>query len=141
MMDGIWPEDISPRQAADMIDYYVQLVGVEHVGIATDDMFSVELAVDFATANASMYDGGADMIDAVGRGATGNGELAKILAAITDDLWARGDSNEDLARIYGSNKMRVYAQVCGGKSPEQFWAECTERLRLRDEMRNGFFSR
>ena len=45
MMDGVWPEDISPKQAADMIDYYVQLVGVDHVGIATDDMFSTELVV------------------------------------------------------------------------------------------------
>ena len=36
MMDGIWPEDISPRQAADMIDYYVKLVGIDHVGIGTD---------------------------------------------------------------------------------------------------------
>ena len=32
MMDGIWPQDISPKQAADMIDYYVKLVGVDHVG-------------------------------------------------------------------------------------------------------------
>ncbi|WP_236545300.1 dipeptidase [Tropicimonas marinistellae] len=141
MMDGIWPEDISPEQAADMIDYYVQLVGVDHVGIATDDMFSTELVVEFATANAAMYDDGGYMIDAFNRGATGNGELAKILAAITDDLWARGYSNEDLAKIYGGNKMRVYAQVWEGKPPEQFLAEYPERLRIREEMRRGFFAR
>lgn len=141
MMDGIWPEDISPAQAADMIDYYVQLVGVDHVGIATDDMFSVELVVDFATANAAMYDDGGYMIDAFNKGATGNGELAKILAAITDDLWARGYTNEDLAKIYGGNKMRVFAQVWEGKPPEQFIAEYPERLRLREEMRRGFFAR
>ncbi len=141
MMDGIWPEDISPKQAADMIDYYVQLVGVDHVGIATDDMFSTQLVVDFATANAAMYDDGGYMIDAFNKGATGNGELAKILAAITDDLWARGYSNEDLAKIYGGNKMRVYAQVWEGKQPEQFLIEYPERLRLREELRNGFYSR
>lgn len=76
MMDGIWPEDISPKQAAVMIDYYVKLVGVDHVGIANDDMFSTKLVVDFATANASMYDDGGYMIDAFNKGATGNGELA-----------------------------------------------------------------
>ena len=38
-----------------MIDYYVKLVGVDHVGIATDDMFSTELVVDFAEANADLY--------------------------------------------------------------------------------------
>ena len=141
MMDGVWPEDISPKQAADMIDYYVQLVGVDHVGIATDDMFSLELVVQFATENASMYDDGGYMINAFNKGATGNGELAKILAAITDDLWSRGYSNEDLAKIYGGNKMRVYAQVWEGKPPQQFLMEYPERLRMREEFMQSFPSR
>mgnify|MGYP001823569253 CR=1 FL=1 len=141
MMDGVWPDDISPTQAADMIDYYVKLVGVDHVGIATDDMFSTALVVDFAKANATMYDDGGYMIDAFNRGATGNGELAKILAAITDDLWARGYSNEDLEKIYGRNKMRVYSQVWEGVSPERFNATYQERIRLRNELRERFFSK
>jgi len=141
MMDGVWPDDISPKQAADMIDYYVKLVGVDHVGIATDDMFSTELVVQFATANAAMYDDGGYMIDAFNKGATGNGELAKILAAVTDDLWARGYTSEDLAKIYGGNKMRVYAQVWEGKPPAQFLREYPERLRLRRQMRDLFHAR
>ena len=141
MMDGIWPEDISPKQAADMIDYYVKLVGVDHVGIATDDMFSTELVVQFAEANADLYDDGGYMIDAFRKGATGNGELAKILAAITDDLWERGYSNEDLAKIYGGNKMRVFAQVWEGKAPEIFLSEYPERLRLRQQLRRYFHTR
>lgn len=131
MMDGIWPDDISPKQAADMIDYYVKLIGVDHVGIATDDMFSTELVVDFATVNADLYNDGGYMIDAFNRGATGNGELAKILAAITDDLWARGYTDEDLAKIYGANKMRVYGQVWEGVSAEQFADDWQERVKLR----------
>lgn len=138
MMDGVWPDDISPKQAADMIDYYVKLIGVDHVGIATDDMFSTELVVDFATANADMYADGGYMINAFNNGATGNGELAKILAAITDELWSRGYTDEDLAKIYGGNKMRVYAQVWEGKSAAQFNEEYSERLRLREEFRKHF---
>lgn len=141
MMDGIWPEDITPKQAADMIDYYVKLVGVDHVGIATDDMFSEELIVAFATANADVYDDDGYMIDAFEKGATGAGELSKILAAITDDLWARGYSNEDLAKIYGGNKMRVWAQLWEGISAEQFAADLPERQRVRREMREYFYSR
>ncbi|MEM9058917.1 MAG: membrane dipeptidase [Pseudomonadota bacterium] len=141
MLDGIWPEDISPKQAADMIDYYVKLVGVDHVGIATDDMFSTELVVEFAKANADLYNDGGYMIDAFNKGATGNGELAKILAAMTDDLWARGYTNDDLAKIYGGNKMRVFAQVWEGKSAEQFRAEYPGRLRVRERMRRYFHSR
>lgn len=136
MMDGVWPEDISPKQAADMIDYYVKLVGVDHVGIATDDMFSTKGVVDFAMKNAKMYDDGGYMIDAFNKGATGNGELSKILAAITDDLWARGYSNEDLAKIYGGNKMRVYAQVSEGIDPKAFQEQYSKRLEMLTKMRH-----
>lgn len=138
MMDGTWPEDISPKQAADMIDYYLKLVGVDHVGIASDDMFSTQLVVDFATKNADMYADGGYMINAFNRGATGIFELAKILAAVTDELWARGYTNEDLAKIYGGNKMRVYAQVWEGIPPEQFGKDYAERLRLREELRKRY---
>jgi membrane dipeptidase len=141
MMDGIWPEDITPKQAADMIDYYVKLVGVDHVGIATDDMFSEELIVAFATANADIYNDDGYMISAFEKGATGSGELSKILAAITDDLWARGYTNEDLAKIYGGNKMRVWSQLWEGISAEQFAADLPERQRVRREMREYFYSR
>ncbi len=136
MMDGVWPEDISPVQAADMIDYYVKLVGVDHVGIATDDMFSTAMVVDFATKNAKMYDDGGYMIEAFNKGATGNGELSKILAAITDELWKRGYSNDDLAKIYGGNKMRVYAQVSEGADPDEFQKEYTKRLKALTKLRN-----
>ncbi|EKO3862274.1 membrane dipeptidase [Vibrio harveyi] len=136
MMDGVWPEDISPKQTADMIDYYVKLVGVDHVGIATDDMFSTKGVVDFAMKNAKMYDDGGYMIDAFNKGATGNGELSKILAAITDDLWARGYSNEDLAKIYGGNKMRVYAQVSEGVDPKAFQEQYSKRLEVLTKMRH-----
>lgn len=136
MMDGVWPEDISPQQAADMIDYYVKLIGVDHVGIATDDMFSTALVVDFAKKNAQMYNDGNYMIDAFNKGATGNGELSKILAAITDELWKRGYSNDDLAKIYGGNKMRVYAQVSEGKDPKAFQKEYSKRLKELTDLRH-----
>ncbi|OAN10870.1 dipeptidase [Photobacterium jeanii] len=135
MMDGVWPEDISPQQAADMVDYYVKLVGVDHVGIATDDMFSTAMVVDFATKNAKMYDDGGYMIEAFNKGATGNGELAKILAAMTDELWKRGYSNEDLAKIYGGNKMRVYAQVAEGVNPKAFQKAYSQKLKTLTELR------
>ena len=50
---------------------------------------------------------GGYMTDAFDRGATGCGELSKILAAVTDELWKRGYSDEDLAKIYGGNKLRA----------------------------------
>jgi len=111
MMDGIWPDDIEPKQCANMIDYYVKLVGVDHVGIATDDMFILSLVKDFAAANPKAYDDDGYMLDAFSKGAEGCGELAKILGAVTDELWKMGYSNEDIAKVYGGNMMRVYGQV------------------------------
>ena len=141
MLDGIWPDDITPKQAADMIDYYVKLVGVDHVGISSDDIFSVENIVKFAKANPGAYDDGGYMIDAFNKGATDVGPLARILAAVTDELWKRGYTNEDLAKIYGGNKMRVYQQVWEG-APEGKWhKEYAERVKLREELRENYGSR
>jgi membrane dipeptidase len=141
MMDGIWPDDITPKQAADMIDYYVKLLGVDHVGLATDDMFDVSLVVEFAKKNAAMYAYGGYMINAFNKGADDCAMLARILPAITDELWKRGYSNEDLAKIYGSNKMRVYQQVWEG-APEGLWdKEYVERVRLRKEFMEKYGTR
>ena len=111
MMDSVWPDDITPVHCADMIDYYVKLVGEDHVGIATDDMFTLEIISKFIAANADNYDDDGYMNKAMSAGAAGCGELAKILPAITDELWKRGYTNEQLAKIYGGNMMRVYKKV------------------------------
>ena len=116
MLDGIWPDDITPKQAADMIDYYVKLLGEDSVGLATDDMYDVSLVVDFATKNADMYDDGGYMTDAFNKGADDSAMLARILPAITDDLWERGYTNEQLAKIYSGNKMRVFQRDMGRSS-------------------------
>ena len=141
MMDGIWPEDITPKQAADMVDYYVKLVGVDHVGIASDDLFSTKNIVKFAKANAAAYDDGGYMVDAFNKGSTDSGMLARILPAITDELWKRGYSNEDLAKVYGGNKMRVYQQVWEGVSPAQHAEDYEERIKLRNDLRERYMSR
>lgn len=111
MMDGVWPDDITPVQCADMIDYYVKLLGVDHLGIATDDMFTLEILMKFVGANASNYDDDGYMMKAMDKGASGCAELSKILPAITDELWKRGYSNKDIKKIYGLNMLRVYKTV------------------------------
>ena len=141
MMDGIWPEDITPQQCADMVDYYVKLVGVDHVGIATDDMFTTQPTMDFVAANPGMYADGGYMTDAFDMGATGCAELSKILPAITDELWKRGYTDEDLAKIYGGNKMRVYREVWEGIAPEDDPVSRAERDEYLDEVRGKFLSR
>ena len=73
--------------------------------------------------------------------AAGCGELSKILAATTDVLWERGYTDEDLAKIYGGNKMRVYQQIWEGVAPEQHDADMEDRIELRNELKQRFESR
>ena len=141
MMDGIWPDDISPQQCADMIDYYVKLLGVDHVGIATDDMFTTEPTMNFVNANPDLYADDGYMVKAFKAGADGCAELAKILAAVTDELWKRGYKDDDLKKIYGGNKMRVYRQVWEGFSPKEQDAEQADRQKAIEELRQKWQSR
>jgi len=141
MMDGIWPDDITPQHCADMIDYYVELLGVDHVGIASDDMFTTEPTMNFVKANPGLYADGGYMTDAFDRGATGCGEMSKILPAVTDELWKRGYSDEDLAKIFGGNKMRVYREVWEGIAPEDDPVDPFERQEMIREMKDRFQQR
>ncbi|USD42807.1 membrane dipeptidase [Vibrio sp. SCSIO 43135] len=111
MMDGIWPEDITPKQFAEMIDGAVKVAGIDHVGIATDDMMTTAKVVPFAVANADKYADNGYMVAAFNRGATGCAELSKHIAGVVDSLWEMGYSNEDLAKLFGGNLMRVYEQT------------------------------
>jgi membrane dipeptidase len=104
-------------------------------------MFDVSLVVDFAKKNASMYNDGGYMINAFNKGADDSAPLARILPAVTDELWERGYSNEDLAKIYGGNKMRVYQQVWEGVPEGQWNEQYLERVKLRKELLGKYQSR
>ena len=60
---------------------------------------------------------------------------------ISDELWKRGYADEDLAKIYGGNKMRVYQQVWEGIPPQQQLEDLEERIRLRNDLRERYISR
>ena len=72
------------KDAVDHIDHIVKLIGIDHVGIGTD------------------FDGGGGLADC--RDVT---ELKNI----TIELARRGYSEEQIAKIWGGNAMRVMQQV------------------------------
>ncbi len=90
MMDGVWPDDITPEQGAGMLDYYAKLIGVDHVGLATDDLHTIEQVVPSATAHPDLFDDDGYMVDAFDRGAAGCAELSKFIPAVTDEMWKLG---------------------------------------------------
>jgi len=108
MVDGIWPDDIAPKHAADMLDYARKTVGIDHISIGTDDMFTTAPVVAFAKANPSAYSDDGYMMEAFDKGATGCAELAKFLPALVDELWKRDWTNEDINKVFGENVMRVW---------------------------------
>ena len=88
-----------------------------------------------------MYADDGYMVNAFNKGASGCGELAKILPAITDVLWERGYKDEDIKKIFGGNKMRVYREVWEGFAPENDPVSQAERERFVNEQRQKFLQR
>jgi membrane dipeptidase len=82
-IEARWPA-ATVDQLVDHIDYAVKLIGIDHVGVASD------------------FDGGG--------GITGWADAAET-ANVTAELRARGYSNEDVAKIWSGNLLRVWRAV------------------------------
>jgi len=77
-------EKVTVQELVDHIDYVVNLIGVDHVGLGTD------------------FDGGG--------GIEGCDDVSE-LPNITEELLRRGYSEEDIRKIWGANIMRVFRKV------------------------------
>ncbi|MDY7024133.1 MAG: membrane dipeptidase, partial [Cyanobacteriota bacterium] len=78
--------------AIDHLDHMVKIMGIDHVGIGSD------------------FDGGGGLI--------GINDVSEI-ANITQELLARGYSEEDIRKIWGGNLMRVFEKVIEVSAQEQ----------------------
>lgn len=74
----------SIEQAVDHIDYVVNLIGIDHVGIGSD------------------FDGGGELSNCM--------DVSQF-PLITDELLKRGYLKEDIEKIWGANFLRVFAEV------------------------------
>jgi membrane dipeptidase len=82
-IEARWPA-ATVVQLVDHIDYAVELIGIDHVGIASD------------------FDGGG--------GITGWNDASET-ANVTAELRARGYGDEDIAKIWSGNLLRVWREV------------------------------
>ncbi len=82
-IEARWPA-ATVRELVDHIDYAVKLIGIDHVGIASD------------------FDGGGGITGWADAAETGN---------VTAELRARGYSNDDIAKIWSGNLLRVWREV------------------------------
>lgn len=102
-----------PEDVVDRIDYVTKLTGIDTVALASDDTYEWKGIFEFALANPQMFDDGGNTVTAAKLSTTGVGEPGKIYAAIVDEMWKRGYSDEDASKVIGGNLMRVYEQVWG----------------------------
>ncbi|MFQ6037097.1 MAG: dipeptidase [Candidatus Aminicenantales bacterium] len=84
IMEKFPMEKATVSDLADHIDYVVDLIGIEHVGIGSD------------------FDGGG--------GVEGCDEVSQM-PRITEELLRRGYTEEDIQKIWGGNLMRVFRAV------------------------------
>jgi len=87
-LDKKWPR-ANVHDLVDHIDYAVKLIGVDHVGIASD------------------FQGGGGIEGWSDASQTHN---------VTAELKRRGYSDEDIAKIWGGNVMRVMDEVAAGRA-------------------------
>jgi len=99
------------------IDYLVQLVGIDHVGISSDYTFQISMSEAEQKAGwKMMIDSGAwntkeypyDVL-AYPQGI----ETPKTFFNLTDALLGRGYKKEDIAKLWGGNWLRVLKAVIG----------------------------
>ena len=86
-LDKKWPRS-NIHDLVDHVDYAVKLIGVDHVGIASD------------------FQGG---------GGIDGWSNASETQNVTKELERRGYSKEDIAKIWGGNLMRVMDDVAAGR--------------------------
>ncbi len=99
------------------IDYLVQLVGIDHVGISSDYTYQISMSPAEQKAGWKMYiDSGVWTKEAYPYDvlAYPQGiETPKTLFNLTDALLGRGYKIEDIAKLWGGNWLRVMKAVIG----------------------------
>lgn len=105
--------ETTPEQIVRAIDITVELIGIDHVGLASDDTYSWTPMWDMALEHPEWYQDDGQTAEAAKNRPAGSAEPAKIYAAVVELLWIKGYANEDIAKIMGGNFMRVYEKVWG----------------------------
>jgi membrane dipeptidase len=110
-----------PADIADAIEYVRDLVGIEHIALASDDVYCWEVVWAYVekAANAASD---VDPDSRAGRQRTLSleaaknkpyraAEAAKVYPAVVDELWSRGFDDASIANVLGGNLLRVIDTV------------------------------
>ena len=106
-------ETTRPQDIVDRIDYMRKLTSIDNVALSSDDGFDWSKIYEFGKTNPEQFDDGGLSAAVNKLATTGIAEPAKIYAAVIDEMWSRGYSDEDVKKVMGGNLMRIYEQVWG----------------------------
>ena len=106
-------QETEPHHIVKAIDYIRDLVGIDHIGLASDDGYSWIPVWEWVSTVPEMYQDDGQALKAAENKPAGAAEAAKVYPAIVDLMWERGYSDEDIRKVLGGNLMRVYGQVWG----------------------------
>lgn len=112
-IDHYLTEETTPEMIVRAIDITVELVGIDHVGLSSDDTYCWDSMWAIAQKHPEWWQDDGQTAEAAVNKPSGSAESAKIYPAVVDLLWKKGYSDEDIAKVLGGNLMRVYAQVWG----------------------------
>ena len=105
--------ETTPEHIVKAIDYVHDLVGIDHIGVSSDDTYSWDAMWEWSKTVPEMYNDGGLTAETAKRKPCGSAEAAKIYPALVDVMWKRDYSDEDVAKVLGGNLMRVYEKVWG----------------------------
>ena len=105
--------ETKPADIVKAIDYVRDKVGIDHIGLASDDGYSWVPVWEWAATVPEMYQDDGETMAAAKNKPSGSAEAAKVYPAIVDLMWEGGYSDEDIKKVLGGNLMRVYGQVWG----------------------------
>lgn len=116
-------EETTPADVVNAIQYVDDLIGLEHVSLASDDVFSWQAVWKYAADSASALDEAGLgpkalkqrnlTLEAAKNEPYRSAEPARIYPAIADEMWSRGYSDTDIAKVLGGNFLRVARAVWG----------------------------
>lgn len=112
-IDHYLTTETTPEHIVRAIDITVDLIGIDHVGLSSDDTYSWPGMWENALAHPEWYQDGGMTIEAAKNRPSGAAEPAKIYPAVVELLWKKGYSDEDIRKVMGKNLLRVYRKAWG----------------------------
>ena len=116
-LNGPASTETTPADIVRAVNYLRNFVGIDHIALASDDVFCMKSMWDVIRSQSVIFDasGGNERAahqskltaELAKKDPYYTAEAAKIYPALVDELWANDYSDEDIAKVLGGNSLRA----------------------------------